>query len=112
MKHFYYYGRDISGNKKVTVCLTHDREGNRFSAGMAVCSPNDNFDKKRGRRIARGRAIKALHGGCFEPVNRWEAMLVLTATGMTDLLRKAVVLSGPRNSIETKIIKQALVGSR
>ena len=53
-----YYHRDSYHRPIVTVCLL--KENGNIARGVSVCSPKDNPDKKRGRHIARGRAIMAM----------------------------------------------------
>lgn len=63
MKELFYHS-PFEGNKKprVTICGVI-REDNVFvnvylSIGIARCSEKDNFNKKKGRTIAKGRAYK------------------------------------------------------
>ena len=44
-----------------TICLL--RNGELVHRGIAFCSPLDQFNKKLGRNIALGRAIKAFENG-------------------------------------------------
>lgn len=48
-----------------TICLipVPACDGNAIVRGIAFCSPLDQFNKKLGRNIALGRAIKALEEG-------------------------------------------------
>lgn len=43
-----------------TVCYVEDEDRNVLSTGYSFCSVNDQFDKKRGRQIAMGRALRGL----------------------------------------------------
>ena len=42
---------------RVTICGIWDTEKNTMSYGYAVCSPEDQFEKKVGRKLAYDRAI-------------------------------------------------------
>lgn len=62
MKEFFYYLRDVKRRPVVTVCLLIDDDGTVFR-GIAICSPLDQPDKRKGRNIARERANYALDLG-------------------------------------------------
>lgn len=53
----YYLPRGAQ-HKKIAVVILKD--GDEYSRGLAVCSKKDQFNRKRGLEIARGRAVKAL----------------------------------------------------
>ncbi|GAG24129.1 unnamed protein product [marine sediment metagenome] len=61
----YYITDAITGQKKTTVCLLIN--GERIARGVAICNTGDlhkdQFNRKRGLMIARGRATKALEAG-------------------------------------------------
>lgn len=75
MKEYFYYLRDKENKPVITVCLLEHAKAT--ARGVSICSLRDFPDKKRGRAIARGRALRAfkriLPG---EPVNRHEAWAV------------------------------------
>lgn len=52
-------GRVISPCGGLTVAQIYDGE-KLIAEGTALCSPDDNFNKKIGRAIATGRALKEL----------------------------------------------------
>lgn len=56
----HYHTHDGARRPVVSVCLVEDDDG-VFSRGIAVCSPLDfgNLTKKKGKLIARNRALKA-----------------------------------------------------
>lgn len=55
---FYHISRDLFRHPHITTCRI---ESSSFVAkGHAYCSPQDRFNKKMGRKIARGRALKAI----------------------------------------------------
>lgn len=43
-----------------TVARLYDVEGNLVAEGVATCHENDNYNRRIGRDIALGRALKAL----------------------------------------------------
>lgn len=45
-------------NKNKTVAGIFDRENHMLKIGVSVCSNNDNYNKKIGRTISEGRALK------------------------------------------------------
>lgn len=52
------------GKKWVTVAKLYVRAtGELASWGQSICSPRDNPNRKIGRAIAVGRALKRYHGG-------------------------------------------------
>lgn len=58
---------------KVTVCvLIEDNNTNHaFAAGVAICWEHDQYSKRLGNRIARGRAYKALVSeGSSNPIRK------------------------------------------
>lgn len=86
MKEFYYYEHkngEQDSQKKITVCLLIGDEENDnfagypFARGVAICSDRDNFSKKIGRAIAKGRAMKALFRGNYGKIRRPEIKKVL-----------------------------------
>lgn len=48
------------GGTTVAEVYAADVDGEPLATGIAVCSPHDNFNKKIGRAIATGRALKEL----------------------------------------------------
>ena len=60
LKEYYYYLRDEQNRPAVTVCLIVDNMANEYFRGIAVASDMDMPNKKEGRVIARGRAVKAM----------------------------------------------------
>ena len=48
------------GNYMVTTCVIKDKEGKKLVGGISICSPKDQYNRKKGNMIARGRAYKAL----------------------------------------------------
>jgi hypothetical protein len=54
------YLRDTRNKKRIlTIARRVDPENGETSIGFAVCSPKDNFNKKKGREIAEGRMREA-----------------------------------------------------
>ena len=52
-----------NGKGGVTICQLYDADGLPIVTGTAVCSKLDTYSKKRGRVIAKGRALKVLRTG-------------------------------------------------
>lgn len=77
MKTRYYYLRDSKNSPLVTICLIE--KDNIVGKGVAICSMLDLPNKKVGRTIARGKALKALgkqeHS---EPIKRFKAIHALS----------------------------------
>ena len=67
----YYYLRDPENHPIVTVCLLEDNIHNT-ARGIAVCSELDAPNKKVGRAISKGRALKAMLSGNHSPMIREE----------------------------------------
>jgi hypothetical protein len=53
---YVYFGKE----RRVSSCLILDDDGKLIARGLAFCSFMDQPNKKRGRMIAEGRAMKAL----------------------------------------------------
>lgn len=51
------HGKTQKG-KRFTVVGIYDRLSREIRFGIALCGPKDNFSKRLGRVIARGRALK------------------------------------------------------
>ena len=77
MKIKYYYFRDLESKPRVTRCLIQDEFGN-VGVGTSLCSLQDNPNKSTGKKIAYGRALKALEKNkSYSPVNRNKATNIL-----------------------------------
>jgi hypothetical protein len=67
----FYHFRDLNDYSNqfngVTVAVIVPRRG-EVCVGTAICSKDDQFNKKRGRVIAQGRAEKKLYQGYIESV--------------------------------------------
>ena len=74
MKPKYYYLRDGNNRPVVSVCLL--AQSGDIARGVAICSPLDCPNKKRGRDISFGRAIQAFERGTGGRINREEAAYV------------------------------------
>lgn len=57
---YYYYIRDDNNKPLITVCLLKGKNG--IAKGIAICSPNDNPEKAKGKDEARKRAVKSYLG--------------------------------------------------
>lgn len=57
---YFYYLRDRLQKPIVTICLLVATETEQKARGIAICSVQDAPNKKVGRAIALGRALKAL----------------------------------------------------
>lgn len=53
-------GYSVESKGGVTMCKIKDAEGNVVSMGESRCHTNDNFNKRIGRDISLGRALKRL----------------------------------------------------
>ena len=78
----YYIRETVHRHPRVTVCLMEFGDG-IICRGLALCSFSEKrIDKKKGRRIARSRALKAYEGKIDScAVERFEAMMVAGSCG-------------------------------
>lgn len=44
-------------SRRLTVAGTFNETTNQLSIGISVCAPNDQFERKRGTAIAKGRSM-------------------------------------------------------
>lgn len=58
----FYYFRNVLSEPIITICVIKNHI-EVFSRGIAICSVNDNPNKKTGRNIAFGRVMKAMVNG-------------------------------------------------
>jgi hypothetical protein len=52
------FGKIIKNYPRYTICGSLDYDTNLLSFGVACCSGKDVYNKKIGRRISEGRALK------------------------------------------------------
>jgi hypothetical protein len=93
MKKRFHYFRDEGNRPVVTICTLSTEEGDTVAAGIAICSPRDNPNKKVGRRIASQRAFHALnHIACESslPIKRLEAKQILYTKILSDTMTGCV----------------------
>lgn len=55
-----YYYASTPDRSRTAVCLLVDGNKDVLARGISICSPQDQYVKRRGRAIACGRALKAL----------------------------------------------------
>jgi hypothetical protein len=80
MKTKYFYIKDSEGKPRITRCIVQDENGN-VGVGTAICSYLDSPNKKTGRTIAYGRALKALaHNKSYAPIARDKARNIIQET--------------------------------
>ena len=73
----FYYFRDEKNRPRITRCIIRDEFGN-IGIGTAICSKQDNPNKKTGKGISLGRAIKTLkNNSSYSPVSRDKANMVI-----------------------------------
>jgi hypothetical protein len=56
------HGKFNDGNR-YTIALAYDTESKMIGVGVAFVNPLDNFSRKIGNNISRGRALKAVASG-------------------------------------------------
>jgi len=80
MREFYYYYKTKKHNHpRVTICLVVD--GQDHSRGVSICSRLDSIDKRKGRSLARGRALKAFYTKQTSlPIDRDEGIAIIDDT--------------------------------
>jgi hypothetical protein len=96
MEERFYYLRDPENKPIVTVCLLLDVQDGSYddtiwmkthvARGIAICSNLDAPNKKVGRAIAKGRALKALMNGSHSPMLREELDIIQEQLEDVDLL--------------------------
>ena len=59
MKTYYFHSKPIPNQRRVTIAGVFDSENQQILFGVAECSKKDQFNRKRGRMIAQGRAGKS-----------------------------------------------------
>jgi hypothetical protein len=63
----YQHVRDLDSNDNVlprggaTYCFLEDETRHVVAMGVAFCGPQDQYNRKIGRDISYGRALKSLH---------------------------------------------------
>lgn len=76
---------DLKGRPVISVCLLQDLESGTFTRGRAFCSQLDYgvLTKRRGYRIARGRALKAHKlGKSILPIRRSNTILQMSRANL------------------------------
>jgi len=107
---YYYIDNNAAGEdytrRCITVCLIKQHE--RVSRGIAICSEKENFNTKRGRDKAFGRARKALYRNkAFGHISRDEAIDMLIACGCeNDFAYKAYINPIPTTFEEKLLAKR------
>lgn len=99
MEHKFYYLRAIGYGRHpvITVCLVKNGDG-IISRGVAICSVDDNFIKKKGRDLSSARAKKAngthsdhekhlikFYRSRRDSINRMETVLILNSMTFKDI---------------------------
>jgi hypothetical protein len=76
----FYYLRDNYNRPTGTVCLI--KSNGDIARGVAICSLKDNPDKKTGRHIAQGRAVRAMkrRESSFFDMQRIDALIAIGRT--------------------------------
>lgn len=69
---FIRHGEPNSYERLITQCFLITEDKKIVAFGQAFKRPEDNFDRKKGLKIALGRAIKAYQTGLHRP-NRWNS---------------------------------------
>ena len=59
LKSITYYLPKLASKHSSILSVVLITDGENISRGIAIKSPEDNFNRKRGRAIAKGRAMKA-----------------------------------------------------
>lgn len=73
-KRFYTLG-DSEGKPLVTVCIMNNAARTKFARGVAICGPDENPIKTKGKNMAYGRAIEAINSHLTtDVIRRSEAM--------------------------------------
>jgi len=62
-----HFRLDFAGGA-ATLCALRDDHG--YRVGLALCSPRDQFSRKRGREISYGRAVAGSVAFSFKPSTR------------------------------------------
>jgi len=58
MKEIYYYERDENNHPVRTFCIIE--AGGKLAKGISICSAKDQPQKKKGRLIAKARALESM----------------------------------------------------
>lgn len=111
----FYYVKTKKNQLKATVCLA--LKGKIISRGVAICSESEiMFNKSKGRKIAKGRAIKAfVEKTAARPIRRKEAYDSLDqATGFYRFrpIFKSEFKADPLNEFEQNLINNLMKGDQ
>jgi len=69
--HDVYYHIRFRDGSGYTVCLVLDKEGGLLARGIAICSRQDQFNRRTGRTLALGRAMQAIaHKDCIQRIHK------------------------------------------
>ena len=106
---YYYIDNNAAGERYtrrfITVCLI--RQGARIARGIAICSKKDNFNVKKGRHKAFGRAKKALYQNkMLDPISRHEAYDVLQDCGYDNEFLYKTHINPIPTLFEEKLLKR------
>ena len=101
----YYYFRDSYRNPRITVCLAYfDHDPFERARGVAFCSFKDSPNKKIGRAIATGRALKALiEGTRSSPMCREEINAIVDTCWFETISREAFLIDGYKSCYKPEL---------
>lgn len=70
MTSYYWHKHELEPNPRGGLTIVHilDKDGNMLARGTARCSELDQYNKKIGRSIALGRALKKMSRPDYAPV--------------------------------------------
>jgi hypothetical protein len=115
-KEIFYYESDPIGLKRTVCLIVADGEenplrGKIFARGVSICSKKDNFSKKIGRTIAKGRAKRAFFNGTYAQIKRPEISAFIppqiTHKGMASTAKSFLTLTPTEENILGRVVCDA-----
>ena len=116
MQEIYYYGKDrVTNTPIITVCLIINnglQSGKVEARGVAMLSEQDQFNRKLGRKIALGQALKAYNSffSRHKQIKSPQALKILQRAGLslTEKSSSEPILLENERELLAKIFRQKM----
>ena len=108
--HDVYYHVRFRDGSGYTVCLVLDKEEALIARGVAICSKQDQFNRRTGRVLALARAMQAItHKDCLHRIkgNPYDTFMTqLSKTSAMSFVWKAAYKPNPTEYERENILKE------